>query len=203
MTAGKEVPRRPPWLAVGLALVLCAFIYRLAATGGWSQPPTVPRLNQEQLEQLALSLGAAALPSAAGDVHHQGGGGKQWQWGPSRTPGTASRGGKYVITSVMGLQPERLNIFVASLRRWSPSTQLVVFVEEQTDSSLLKAAGAEVIPFKMPTDSALVLHRSEWQGRSCRAVRGCCGAPPPLPGLLVAAHMQPTVTHPCSPVVAS
>lgn len=59
----------------------------------------------------------------------------------------------------MGLDPERLNVFVASLKRHSPHTRLVVFVEEQTDSKLLKAAGAEVIPFEMPSDSALVLHR--------------------------------------------
>ncbi len=64
----------------------------------------------------------------------------------------------------MGLDPERLNVFVASLKRHSPHTRLVVFVEEQTDSKLLKAAGAEVIPFEMPSDSALVLHR--WAGQA-------------------------------------
>jgi hypothetical protein len=59
----------------------------------------------------------------------------------------------------MGLDPERLNIFVKSLRRHSPGTRLVVFVEEGTKHQLLEDNGAEVIPFKMSEDSALVLYR--------------------------------------------
>lgn len=157
---GKEVPRRGvPWTAVGLAAVAVVFVYRLALSGAGAPPPP-PRLNQEQLELLALSLGATALPSTPGGGGAAAGSGAPRQWGPSVKPGSASsRGGKYVITSVMGLDPERLNIFVASLRRYSPSTHLVVFVEEQTDAQLLKDAGAEVIPFKQPAESALVLHR--------------------------------------------
>ena len=64
-----------------------------------------------------------------------------------------------MVTSVMGLDPERLNIFVRSLRRYSPATHLVVFVEQNTSHALLEANGAEVIPFKMEEGSALVLHR--------------------------------------------
>lgn len=59
----------------------------------------------------------------------------------------------------MGLDPERLNVFVKSLRRHSPATKLVVFVEENTKHQLLEDNGAEVIPFKMREDEALVLYR--------------------------------------------
>lgn len=106
----------------------------------------------------------------------------------SGTPGSSRRGGKYVVTSVMGLDPERLNVFVASLKRHSPHTRLVVFVEEQTDSKLLKAAGAEVIPFEMPSDSALVLHR--WAGRGGGPAGGAC--------TLLSA--LPTTCHPAVPL---
>lgn len=75
----------------------------------------------------------------------------------------------------MGLDPERLNVFVASLKRHSPHTQLVVFVEEQTEAGLLRAAGAEVITFKMPSDSALVLHRLGGKRCSVRATAGWVG----------------------------
>ena len=73
-----------------------------------------------------------------------------------------------MVTSVMGLDPERLNIFVRSLRRYSPATHLVVFVEQNTSHALLEANGAEVIPFKMEEGSALVLHRCAWGGAACR-----------------------------------
>lgn len=83
----------------------------------------------------------------------------QPQWGPNWKASQSKRGGKYVVTSVMGLDPERLNIFVKSLRRHSPDTHLVVFVEENTTHHLLEDNGAEVISFKMDENSALVLYR--------------------------------------------
>ncbi|KAL4444237.1 hypothetical protein ABPG75_011974 [Micractinium tetrahymenae] len=156
MAERRRFPVLPVALGGGLVLL---FILFSGGSGGGSAPPSGRLLQSlaaeaqvrppRQAARTSLVAGAAGEPS----------------WGPvaARTgsPGSSKRGGKYVVTSVMDLDPERLNVFVASLRRHSPHTQLVVFVEEQTDSGLLKAAGAEVIPFKMPSDSALVLHRFE------------------------------------------
>ncbi|KAL4441478.1 hypothetical protein ABPG77_001982 [Micractinium sp. CCAP 211/92] len=152
--------RRFPLLPVALGgCLVLLFVILSGGSGAGSAPPSGRLLQslaaeaqvrpQRQVERTSLVAGAAGEPS----------------WGPvaarSGAPGSSKRGGKYVVTSVMGLDPERLNVFVASLKRHSPHTRLVVFVEEQTDSKLLKAAGAEVIPFEMPSDSALVLHRFE------------------------------------------
>ena len=83
-------------------------------------------------------------------------------WGPVVTPGSSSRGGRYLVTTVMGLDPERLAVCVHSLRRHAPATQLVVFLERGSEHPLLEASGAQVIPFSMDDateNKALVLYR--------------------------------------------
>lgn len=159
--------KRPP--LVPAVLAGAALLLLWAAFRGSSAPaPAAPS------SRLLQSLAEEAQLRPARQAHSLvGGPGGEPEWGPRATPGSSHRGGHYVITSVMGLDPERLNIFVGSLRRHSPSTQLVVFVEEATDGSLLRDNGAEVIPFKMPTDSALVLHRwaTGGEGEGARAGR--------------------------------
>lgn len=135
----------PPAAAVA-GLVVLAFCWSLSGSG--PRPLQTVELSEEQLEQLVARVQSphVALQHAVAR-----------RYGPTAPPST--RGGKYVVTSVMGLDPERLNIFVASLRRWSPATRLVVFVEERTDATLLREAGATVFPFVARNDSALVLNR--------------------------------------------
>jgi hypothetical protein len=91
----------------------------------------------------------------------------------------------------MGLDPERLNVFVKSLRRHSPATRLVVFVEENTKHQLLEDNGAEVIPFKMREDEALVLYRCVcvcvWGGGAGGAA-DCWHLPPPVAHHLASSH---------------
>lgn len=151
MAAARRLPVVP--LALGAALLVF-----LVYSGGGGSTFQAPRESGRLLQSLAAE--AQVRPAR---LAHSLVGGPQGEpeWGP-RASSSGNRGGKYVVTSVMGLDPERLNIFVSSLRRHSPDTKLVVFVEEETDHQLLKDNGAEVIPFKMPEGSALVLHR--WGG---------------------------------------
>lgn len=142
---------RPVVLAVG-GLCLVGLVFALSSSGssGADGAQFMQAPQQASARQL-LQPGALQARSRVQPTP---------EWGP-RWHGSSKRGGKYVVTSVMGLDPERLNIFVKSLRRYSPATRLVVFVEENTKHQLLEDNDAEVIPFKMSEDSALVLYRFE------------------------------------------
>lgn len=158
MVATRRVPVVP--LALGGALLLFC-IWTSSGTGGSNSSLQPPRIESSRVLQ-SLAAEAQLRPGALrqGPASLVGGPQGQPEWG-LRASASSRRGGKFVVTSVMGLDPERLNIFVRSLRRHSPATKLVVFVEEKTNHQLLTDNGAEVIPFKMPADSALVLYRFE------------------------------------------
>jgi hypothetical protein len=162
--ASKEIGQRrgvPSLVAVLLAAGLVAFVFVLS--GNSACPP------QQQAhihpEGATAGDGQQQRRRTGGQAGQQQL--KQPEWGPRRASGSSKRGDKYMVTSVMGLDPERLNIFVRSLRRYSPATHLVVFVEQNTSHALLEANDAEVIPFKMEEGSALVLHRWASSG-NCR-----------------------------------
>lgn len=120
-------------------LGLCLSCLLWSLTGPHSARKTAGKarkISEEALEELARGLAARGgrwvlQPPSAG-----------WEaaphWGPTAQPST--RGGKYVIVAVPSVLPEQLNVLAATLRRWSPATQLVLFAPDGVDGTGLSAA---------------------------------------------------------------
>ena len=136
----KEGPRPPahrpaPWQLLLLGLALCSFLWSLSGLGGSKSSAKPRKFSEEALDQLALQLARAERPAA--------GWAAAARYGPTAQP--SARGGKYALLACSEeTEPEGLNIFAASLRRWAPTTKLVAFVEEgasEEQRGLLEAAG--------------------------------------------------------------
>ena len=82
--------------------------------------------------------------------------GSRWG-GAAAPPGAAGAAERkyYVLATVAGLDMALLNIFLQSWRRYSPRTQLVLFVDEGAGLHDF-GVPAEVVPFRPPDDPKLV-----------------------------------------------
>lgn len=134
---GHRALQRPLPVVFVLGLCLSCLLWSLTGPHGARKTAgKVRKISEEALEELARGLAARGgrwvlQPPSAG-----------WEaaphWGPTAQP--SIRGGKYVIVAVPSVLPEQLNVLAASLRRWSPATQLVLFAPEGVDGTGLSAA---------------------------------------------------------------
>ena len=77
-------------------------------------------------------------------------------------PGAAkSQPANYVLSTVMGIEPQAVAIFVQSWRRFSPDSRLVVFLEAGTQHPSLEAFGVEIVPFSLPGGTVIHTYRCD------------------------------------------